>query len=443
MQESITNITKAGIDNLFRPVMGFASSYLSKHSYFKNFIVTEPVNGTALIVVIPSYNEPDVLTSVRSLYNADRPSFPVEVIIVVNSPVNPCKSIVKQNHNTVTGVRAWSRKHCNDNFMVHVIDVPPFPRKHAGAGFARKTGMDEALRRFNMLDNDRGIIVSFDADSSCDRNYFTELENCFSSTEISGCNIYFEHPLCGKGESSVIYRAIAEYELYLRYFVQAMRLAGFPFAFHTLGSCFAVNAKIYALQGGMNRRKAGEDFYFLHKIIPLGNFTELNSTRVMPSSRVSDRVPFGTGATMKRLTENNLQVFRTYPLQSFDELANIFSSVTHLFGADEKKISNIVQDLPECLSNYLKKNDFINNVIQMNVHSAAMNTFRKRFFTWFNAFRLLKFLNYARDNCRDDEPVSQNAADLLARFGVHHSEKDKDKLLFTLRKIQKNTVWRC
>ena len=41
------------------------------------------------------------------------------------------------------------------------------PAKDAGVGLARKTGMDEALYRFNMLGKPEGIILSYDADSLC------------------------------------------------------------------------------------------------------------------------------------------------------------------------------------------------------------------------------------------------------------------------------------
>src|SRR4029434_9989987 len=92
-----------------------------------------------------------------------------------------------------------------------------------------------------------------------------------------------------------IYKAIAAYELHLRYYLQALRTAGFPHGYHTIGSSMAVRARTYMEQGGMNRRQAGEDFYFLHKLIPLGGFTELNSTTVYPLPRPSNRVPFGTG----------------------------------------------------------------------------------------------------------------------------------------------------
>ncbi|NJK86994.1 MAG: hypothetical protein HC906_14465 [Bacteroidales bacterium] len=59
-----------------------------------------------------------------------------------------------------------------------------------------------------------------------------------------------------------IYEAISKYELYLRVHTAFLRLIGFPNSFFTLGSCFAVKAKSYTEIGGMNKRHAGEDFYF-------------------------------------------------------------------------------------------------------------------------------------------------------------------------------------
>ena len=41
---------------------------------------------------------------------------------------------------------------------------------------------------------------------------------------------------------------------------------GYPDSIYTIGSAFAVRAEAYMKQGGMNRRQAGEDFYFLYKL---------------------------------------------------------------------------------------------------------------------------------------------------------------------------------
>ena len=49
-----------------------------------------------------------------------------------------------------------------------------------------------------------------------------------------------------------------------------MKFAGYPWAMYTVGSAFAVTAEAYVKRGGMNRRQAGEDFYFLQNLAHIG-----------------------------------------------------------------------------------------------------------------------------------------------------------------------------
>ena len=101
------------------------------------------------------------------------------------------------------------------------------------------------------------------------------------------------------------YHAIALYELHLRYYLHSVRSTGYPHAFHTVGSAFAVRADIYCQEGGMNRRQGGEDFYFIQKVAQRGSWSECNETCVYPSPRPSDRVPFGTGPAVARLIDRS------------------------------------------------------------------------------------------------------------------------------------------
>jgi hypothetical protein len=420
--------------------MGFASDYLQRHRFFGPFIPVAPEENTSLIVVIPSFNEPDIIESLASLHRADRPSYPVEVIVAVNSPQGADPDHILQNQITLQQVSRWSKNYSDPGFRVYAIDIPPFPLRHAGAGFARKAGMDEAVSRFNLQNNNNGIIASFDADSTCDANYFTEIEKCFAGNRTRGCTIYFEHPLYFPGCTDVNL-PVLRYELYLRYYVEAMRFSGFPWAFHTIGSCFAVTAGVYARQGGMNRKKAGEDFYFLHKVFPPGNFTELNSTRVMPSPRVSERVHFGTGAAIKRLLGNQGELL-TYPPESFEELSGVFRAQEEFYRAEEVEIARITGSFSTCMQEYLALKGFREAVIQAGNNSAGLLTFGKRFFTWFNGLRILQYLNFARDRGVRDLPVSDVAGKLLEKQGII-PEGTETGLLMQYRKLQREKVWKC
>jgi hypothetical protein len=239
------------------------------------------------------------------------------------------------------------------------------------------------------------------------------------------CSIYFEHPLEGDLQPE-IYEAIAAYELHLRYYVQALRYAGFPHAYHTIGSSMAVRAKAYMEQGGMNRRQAGEDFYFLHKLIPLGGFTELNSTAVYPSPRASNRVPFGTGRAVSDWLQRSGR--KTYPLQAFDDLRVFLQSVPSLKGSP-------LEGMPESIRTFLAEQDFEQALGEIRSHTSTPAAFTKRFLCWFDGFRAMKFVHHARDRFYGDEEVQVASAKLLTRIGKLPVGGSLSELLHAYRKL--------
>lgn len=411
--------------------MSFATSYLEKHAFFPP-LISEPVaQNLGISIVIPCHNEPDLLASLESLWQSQRASCAAEVLVVVNSGQRHGAEIRAQNKTTILEFERWNAGRNDPLLRFHLIDMPDLPHKFAGVGFARKTGMDEAVRRFAQVSRPDGLVAGFDADSFCDSNYLSVLADFFLKNKAANaCSLYFEHPLSGKEFSPEIYQAIVLYELYLRYYVQALRYAGFPYAFHTIGSSFAVRAHTYAREGGMNRRKAGEDFYFLHKIIPLGKYAELNETRVIPSPRPSERVPFGTGAAVGKMlgSEQNYEVYN--PL-AFDVLKDFFAARQELFGANKAEYEKSLAKLPAPLSGFLHEQNFFQDLEKINANSPNLSTFDKRFFDWFTAFRVLKFLNFAHEGFFQKISAGQAANGLLQRLGLgRRGSSEKDLLLF-------------
>ena len=393
--------------------------------YFKRFgwcprqIASPPPAGLGLVVVIPCFNEPGLLDALNALARCTPPSRDVEIIVVVNSGENAPSEILAQNRASLIQAKAWIAEHSSPRFAAHLLDFPALPAKHAGVGLARKIGMDEALRRFAAVNRLDGVILCFDADCGCDPNYLVEVERHFAEHPRSpGCSIYFEHPLDSE--------AIALYELHLRYYVQGLRFAGFPHAYHTIGSSMAVRVDAYLKQGGMNKRKAGEDFYFLHKIIPLGNFGEINRTRVVPSPRASDRVPFGTGRAVREYQRG--EAMTTYPLRAFDDLRELFAQVPALFASDPRR-------MPPAIEAFLATVDFPAALAEIRSNTTSPQAFAKRFFRWFDGFLAMKFIHFARDRHHGSADVTDAARSMLERFGIADSDP-----LARYRELQSGTL---
>ena len=389
-----------------------------------------------MIVAIPSYNEPDLLRSLEALYRCRKPSCFVEVIVVINHSELAPKEAKQQNEKSLQEAQLWAKQHNNSSLHFHVIYKPDIPEKHAGVGFARKTGMDEAVCRFLSAGVDDGVIIGFDADATCDENYLEEIERAFfADKNINGASIYFEHPTEGADYDDAVYDGIVLYELHLRYINRALRYAGFPYACHTVGSSFAVRASAYVKQGGMNKRKAGEDFYFLQKIIPLGNYAEINTTRVIPSPRPSDRVPFGTGTSIRKWVENEQTALHTYPLEPFEDLKRLFAMLPQFYKTDSQTIEKQCCSLPVSVQNYLLQNDYLKQIAQINSNSASQESFIKRFFGWFDGLKTVKYLN---DSCRqtyEKQPPEIAAANLLKKLGYEKTLNARE-LLRLYRKIE-------
>src|SRR5256885_14172039 len=123
----------------------------------------------------------------------------------------------------------------------------------------------------------------------------------------------------------------------------------------------------------MNRRRAAEDFYFLQKIIPLGGFSDLTATTAIPSARVSERVPFGTGKAVRDYIQHG--GLATYPLQAFLDLKQLIESVAALYGADFESEREIVRNLPEALRGYLARTSFADRLREIRANTASEAAF--------------------------------------------------------------------
>lgn len=414
----------------------YLQNSLGQHHPFIQSPIKQAVN---IIVVIPCYNEIELITALSSLQNCTKPQGNVEVITVVNSSIADLKAVKETNSRMLKKAMDWSNENSLDWINFYFINVDNLPIKDAGVGLARKIGMDEAVCRFESINKD-GIIACFDADSTCQNNYLVELENHFIEHPKSpACSIYFEHPLSGNEFSEENYRAISAYELHLRYYKNALKYCGLPYAFHTIGSSMAVKSRAYQKQGGMNKRKAGEDFYFLQKMMTLENFRELNSTTIYPSPRVSDRVPFGTGRAMQNYLTGGVKISTTYNFQSFIDLKYLVEQLDNFYiqlpSHCHSEPVELSIGLPKSVSEYLKTIDFAGNILKIRDNSTSLNHFKKLFFNWFNAFKVLKFVHFSRDNFYKDVWVEDAAKELLSQLNFF-SQNEKE-LLIIFRKIDR------
>ncbi|TRX70861.1 glycosyltransferase family 2 protein [Carboxylicivirga sp. M1479] len=388
------------MDKVFR-------KYFEKHPIAINTTISSDIK-----VVVPVYlEEEDLPILLNSLSTASKQSKAVvELVLVFNYSDDASQDVIDRQHQLLHRVQSEQSQWENDRFKITCLKAFGVAKKHAGVGNARKVGMDYAAFSFVKGNKPRGIIVSLDADCRVQENYFEAIIDAYSNSTINGCNIYFEHPMDGS-ISEENDAAIAEYELHLRYYVQALRYIGFPLAFHTVGSCFTVTADTYLKVGGMPRKQAGEDFYFLQKIIPSGKFIEISNTVVYPSSRPSDRVPFGTGPSINTLLGSD-QEYQTYNLQAFLDLNEFLDIKDELYTLKPINIEEFTHKVGGRIRSYLLNSDFFKAIESLVDNCSTIEVFQKRFYEVFSAFRVVKYLNYTHEHFLDKMPVFDAALNL-------------------------------
>lgn len=389
------------------------NSYLEKFGFCNPQINKQVAENLGMCIVIPCYNEPNILKPLKSLNECSLPNCNVEVYVVVNASENEEHDILNVNQKSLLEADLFDFS--NKKVKVYAINAKELPQKHAGVGLARKIGMDEAVYRFQFSNNTQQIIVNLDADCEVDKNYLVEIEQHFLLNEKTpGANIYFEHPLDNEG--------ILNYELYLRYYVNALKNVGYPYSYHTIGSCFAVRNKAYQAQGGMNKRKVSEDFYFLQKIIPLGNYTEVLNTTVRPSSRAEVRAPYGTGKAI--VTYKTEQKFLTFQPQAFHCLQKLFASLNIIYNGTELK--NL--GLASVLTAFLEKESFTKKIEEIKGNTTDLLGFTKRFYNWFGGLKCLQFLNTC-DVEFPRKPILEVANEFALSKGISETYEPKVKNL--------------
>ncbi len=276
-----------------------------------------------------------------------------------------------------------------------------------GVGHARKTGADIAaclVHRQRVLSP---WIHCSDADVTLPKDYFSAAGAAVpGDSEAAAALIYpFRHVAPEGGADDRVLRMSRLYEYSLRYYVAGLKYARSPYAFHTIGSTMAVSAGHYAKVRGFPRREAGEDFYLLNKLAKVGPVRTLDEeTQCGPlaiAARLSDRVPFGTGAAVGKMMalENPSRDFLLYHPEVFRLLKEWLASMPLFWQRQSAGLAEVLEPLAlERLVGPLRDAGAVEALEHSLRQSSDFTRFARHMHTWFDAFRTLKLVHHLRDH---------------------------------------------
>ncbi len=424
-----------------------AVRYLIKNS-FKNYNVVINKKGLfKTVIVIPAIDEFENIKKLLLSLSKNNPDYfdSTLILFVINNTSAALSEIKKNNYeslrllqnliNYTTDDNPFISKIINSGLHIAFIDASTqeneLPLKDGGVGLARKIGMDAALSLFDYSNSASNIIVCLDADCIVEQNYITTINKEFRESNSAAAYVNFEHLLGGTDENIA---AIICYEIFLRYYILGLKFALSPYAFYTIGSTMICSAQSYTKIGGMNKRKAAEDFYFMEKLAKNFKINNIDNTTVYPSNRASWRVPFGTGQRVKRFLSNKKNEYQLYSPNSFRVLKDwltIFNS-EDIFSAEY--YLNASKNINVELYNFLMKNNFTewwDNIIE---HSKFKRQINKQKNFWFDGFKTLKLIHHLRDSIFMNENMFDALDKIFKLMNIPKPQRDTD---FAVPSIEK------
>ncbi|MBL1214396.1 MAG: hypothetical protein HND52_13650 [Ignavibacteriae bacterium] len=394
-----------------------AIKYLNKNTSSKWKIELPTTGLFKLIIVIPAINEYENLEPLlKSLIDNDSNDFSKTLFLFVINNLASSDESVKENNakslsllsNIINKQKIKSEKlnSPEKELNIALIDASSkgneLPEKDGGVGLARKMGMDAALNLFDYKSPGKNIIGCLDADCRVSNNYISEIFKNFNTNNLSAAHVNFTHPVRGHDKEKA---AIICYEIFLRYYLLGLKTADSPYAFFTIGSTMFCDVESYVKIGGMNKRKAAEDFYFMEKLAKITKIEVIENAWVYPSGRGSWRVPFGTGQRVNRFLEGTHEEYTLYSIKSFLVLKDwlkIFMN-GEVLKADE--YLNEAKKIKKELHQFLIKNNFEKSWNKILANSQNEKQINKQKIIWFDGFRTLKLIHYLRDTCFKNEPM--------------------------------------
>lgn len=323
-------------------------------------------------VVIPCFNENESFGETLKSVNcaAAISGIKVAVLAVINFPegADPAESL-----ELLRRIREGEFA-SPDLFYIYAPEIT------GGVGRARKLGMDSFLNSIPAEEINNSFIYSMDADTLVAEDYFIEIRKFFDSNPCGCAAVALKHR---EGDNPDVESAIRRYERYLDRYVEQLKRCGSPYAFHTVGSAFAVRGREYLRSGGMKVRPAGEDFYFMQELAKTAGVGVIEKVLVYPSPRISNRTPYGTGQAVNDIISG----------KALSEVSDgAFARLRLLLaGVDEKTVDSDVPELPE--RDFLEKENFFKiwPGIRRNTPKEKLC---RAFHIWFDGLKTLRFLHF-------------------------------------------------
>ena len=363
--------------------------YLNKKSAHEKWAIQKDPKKESFdfIITIPCYDEYDyIFKTLESINEQDQSLLSRTLVsIVINNSDMENQQVIDTNHQTFQKLNA-------SKYNYEMIVTDAFSRdnalieKDAGVGMARKISVDIALPWSHAY----SIICFIDADVELSKDYLSTIHSSYKKDKWEAATINFKHQ---RDEPKTV-EFIDQYEEFLKKTAINLKASNSPYSYVPLGSTMICTRNGYITAGGMNKRKAAEDFYFLQELQKTAGIFYINDILIYPSSRFLNRSYLGTSTRLKQCLDGDLNIDSlNYSSKSFNILSEWINTG---LGGQEKSYSVMLKECNRIdinLSEILINHNF-EKAWKGIINAPSYSHFEKQFHRWFDAFKTLKLLKY-------------------------------------------------
>jgi hypothetical protein len=243
-----------------------------------------------------------------------------------------------------------------------------------------------------------GVIISLDSVAICDENFFSSIRTFHSDKSINAGNVQFEYQLNGPN-----YDTIVNYELFLRYYTNALRWAGMPNALY-FPFCISMRASSLTNTNENLTQKT-----LLNSLIQKGGIGEINDTCVTIADRKFDANLHNTPNFMSDVDAP----FDVYNPMIFVELRTFIDQLKNLYKCSS---TSEMAFNAKCAA-FLESENFESAFQNIREKTSNYGDFEKFFFEWFDQTRVLAFVHFFRDKYFQNIDI----IDALGWLHQHHT----------------------
>jgi hypothetical protein len=354
-----------------------------------------------LHIAIPALDELEYLPQTLDAIDKQKTAFSFSVYVCVNQPEEWWNDAEKVKICENNQQLLYFLKEFN-GFKINIIDKTSknngWKKKEFGVGWARKTLFEEILKTAN----DEDVIISLDADTLFNDNYFQSIGENFTKNKIEVLSLPYYHKLT---EDENANRAILRYEIYMRNYFINMHRIGSPYTFTAIGSAIALKVKALRKIRNITPLSSGEDFYLLQKLRKMMPICNYNAEMVYPAARFSTRVHFGTGPAMIKGRCGNWDSYPIYHHSLFDKIKETYDIIPELFRKD------IETEFILFLQEQYKTKDLWS---PLRKNFKTLPHFIRAFHEKADGLRILQFLKITNN------PLIHTSSNLLITSSSHH-----------------------